>query len=90
VAVTNELTAHGEFESFVLWEEAGALEVPLKFYFVCELCEGVGGVSAMVGDICSIALSCGEEVAMFGGVVEGSYWGGETEFACICFEIGVD
>jgi hypothetical protein len=27
----------------------------------------------MVGEICSIAIGCGEEVTMFGGVVEGSY-----------------
>jgi hypothetical protein len=43
----------------------------------------------MVGEICSIAIGCGEEVTMFGGVVEGNYGGDETEFSCNCFDIGV-
>jgi hypothetical protein len=34
----------------------------------------------MVGKLCSISSGCGEEFAMFGGVVRGSYGGGETEF----------
>jgi hypothetical protein len=42
----------------------------------------------MVGKICSISFGCGEEVAMFGGVVKGSDGGGETVFSCTYFEVG--
>jgi hypothetical protein len=39
----------------------------------------------MVGKKFSISFGCGEEVAMFGGVVKGSNGGGETVFSCIYF-----
>jgi hypothetical protein len=44
----------------------------------------------MVGKICSISFRCGEEIAIFGGVVKRSDGGGETVFSCIHFdEVGV-
>jgi hypothetical protein len=33
-------------------------------------------VLAIVGEICAISFGCGEEVAMFGGVLEGGSRGG--------------
>jgi hypothetical protein len=76
VAIANELTAHWAFESFIPCEEAGVVNAPQKFHFLSELSGYEGGVSAMVGEICAISFGCGEEVAMFGGVVEGSDGGG--------------
>jgi hypothetical protein len=43
----------------------------------------------MGGKIYFISFGCGEEFAMFGEVVKGSYGGGESVFSCICFEVGV-
>jgi hypothetical protein len=71
VAAANELAAHWTFESFVLWEEVGVVIASRKFHFVCELSGCDGGVSTMVGKICSISFGCGEEVAMLGGSGEG-------------------
>jgi hypothetical protein len=56
--------------------EAGVVSAPHEFHFVYELSGCEGGMSAMAGEICSISFGCGEEVAMFGGVVEGSDSGG--------------
>jgi hypothetical protein len=39
----------------------------------------------MVGEVCSISFGCGEEIAMFGGLVEGSDGWRETIFLFISF-----
>jgi hypothetical protein len=85
LAIANELTVHWAFESFVPWEEAGVVKTPHKFHFVCELSGCEGGVSAMECEICAISFGCGEEVAMFGGVVKGGNGGGLYVFSCIGF-----
>jgi hypothetical protein len=90
VAVANDLSAQWAFESFVPREEAGAVNAPHEFRFVCELSGCERGVSTMVGEICTSSSGCSEEVAMYGGVVEGNDSGGETVFSCISFEVGVD
>jgi hypothetical protein len=41
----------------------------------------------MEGKMCSISFGCGEEVAMFGGVVKGSGGGGERLFSCIFLRV---
>jgi hypothetical protein len=71
VAIANELTAHRAFESFVPSEVAGVVNAPHKFRLVCELGRCEGGVSAIMREICAISFECGEEGAMFGGVIEG-------------------
>jgi hypothetical protein len=43
----------------------------------------------MVGKSCPISFGGGEEVAMFGGVVECCDGGGEIVFSCVCSKIGV-
>jgi hypothetical protein len=98
VAVANELAAHWAFESFVPREEAGVVDTPHKFHYVCELsrCDFIYHgrhqkklVSTVVNKIFSISFGYGEEFAMLFGVVKGSYGGGETVLSCICFEVGV-
>jgi hypothetical protein len=49
---------------------------PHKFHFICELCGCEGGMSATEGEISAITFGCGEDVAMFGGMVKGSDGGG--------------
>jgi hypothetical protein len=66
------------------------VDAPQKLHFVFELCGGEGGVASVVSKVCSSLIGCGEEVAMFGDVVEGKCGGGEAELPCICFENGVD
>jgi hypothetical protein len=76
VAIANELAAHRALESFVPWEEAGVVNAPHNFHFLCELCGCEGGMSVVVGEIITISFGCGEEVAMFRVVMEGSDSGG--------------
>jgi hypothetical protein len=83
------MATHWGFESFIPREEQGVVYAPHKLHFVCELSGCDGWVSTMVDKICYISFGSGEEVAMFGGVVKGSYGGGETVFLCIYFEVGV-
>jgi hypothetical protein len=83
------LPAHSVFESFVPREEAGGVNTPHEFHVVCELIGCDEWVSTMVGQICTISFGCGEEVAMFGGVVKGGDGEGETVLSCIYFEVGV-
>jgi hypothetical protein len=64
------MTAHGAFESFDPWEEAGVVNAQHEVEFMCGLSGCERRMSAMVGKICAISLSGGEEVAMFGDVVQ--------------------
>jgi hypothetical protein len=49
------------------------VDAPQKIHFVCELCGGEEGVTAVVGEVYAVfLLGFGEDVTMFGGVVEGS------------------
>jgi hypothetical protein len=71
-------------------KEAGVVNAPHKFHFVCKLSGCDGWVSTMVGKICTtISFGCIEEVAMFGGVVKGSNDGGHAVFTCICFDVDI-
>jgi hypothetical protein len=49
------------------------VDAPHKLHFVCELCGGEGGGSAVVGEVCSVKFGCGVEVTMLGDAVGGSY-----------------
>jgi hypothetical protein len=37
LAVTNELSAHGAFEDFVVGAETGVVDAPRILHFVCEI-----------------------------------------------------
>jgi hypothetical protein len=83
------MSASWTFERFDPGEEAGVVDAPHNLYLVCDLSGRDRGVSIRIGEICSISFGFGLEVAMFGGVVEGSDGAGETLFSCICFDIDV-
>jgi hypothetical protein len=57
LAVANKLAAHWVFESFVPREEAGVVNAPHKFHFVCALSGCEGWVSTRVGKVCSISMA---------------------------------
>jgi hypothetical protein len=59
VAVTDKLSAHGAFESFVLGEEAGVVNSPHKFHFVRKLSGREGCMSFVKGEIYALALARG-------------------------------
>jgi hypothetical protein len=91
VAATWPSHVNWAFESLVPMEEAGAVNAPHEFHFVCELSGYEEWVSTMVGKICFISFGYCEEVAMSSGVVRGSYCVGEMiAFSCICCEVGVN
>jgi hypothetical protein len=69
--------------SVLFQERRRVLQTPHINSIVCELSRCEGGVSTMVGKICSVSFGSGEKVAVFGSVAVGSDGGGETMFLCI-------
>jgi hypothetical protein len=76
VAIAKKLTTHRAFESFVPMEKAGVVNAPHRFHFVYALFRCKGGMTAVVGEICSMALGSCEKVSIFSGVVAEKDGGG--------------
>jgi hypothetical protein len=76
VAVGGELSTHGAPEGGVVCEEAGVVDSPHEFLFVCELYVGECCVFFVEREVCAVLRGAGEEGSVFGCMREGC--------VCVC------